>query len=88
MDSKLRIEGEIEYESLFFHYISSGEYKFLVNAEHPYRTVILDAKNKSIAEIEASGEAMLHGKTLYDRSKTSLNEIDLSDIIKSSKLNK
>ena len=82
LNASLKLVGQMEYKSLFFHYASSGEYKFLVNGENVYDTVILNKENKSIAEIEASGDAKLIGKTLYDTNETKFIEIDLSDVIK------
>jgi outer membrane protein assembly factor BamB len=81
LNNQLKIEEELSYKDLYFHYGSAGKRKFLGNGANVYNTLILDERNKAIAEIEASYGAKLIGKTLFDSNESKFIEIDLSGVI-------
>jgi hypothetical protein len=80
LDSQLKLVEEVPYGDLYAHYGSLGDLKLLNNAEDVNKTFILDRKNKPQAELKASYDAILIGKTLYDSSDKKFMVIDLSGV--------
>ncbi len=76
---KLKVEGQIGREDLLIHYETYNSYRFL---EFNGKSIVLDADLKKIAEITASSNSTLIGKTLYEVKGNSLVEIDLSTVVK------
>lgn len=82
LNEQLNTVGKINSDDLYLHFTSIDKYKLFTNLKNEYKTLILDKENKTYAEIEASSQAVLIGKTLYDYNKNNLTKIDLSTIIK------
>ncbi len=79
IDSLLNVTDTIAYKDLRIYYLRKGKYKFLTEDGH---TLIINDRGKRIAEIEASINAFLVGKTLYDKQDKSFIAIDLKTILK------
>ena len=79
IDKDLNVFKTIAYEDLSMYYSRTKSYKFISKDK---QTLIVNNEGKKVAEIEASSNAFLIDKTLYDRQDTSFLAIDLKDILK------
>ena len=79
IDTDLNVLDTIAYENLNIYYLRTEDYKFVSKDNH---TLIINNEGKKVAEIEASSNSFLIGKTLYDRQNNSFLAIDLKDILK------
>lgn len=79
VDTQLNVTDTIEYESLNISYLQTADYKFIANDK---QSLIINAKGKRVAEIEANTNAFLIGETLYDKRDNSFISVDLKGIIK------
>lgn len=79
IDNKLNVTDTIAYEDLSIYYLSTSDFKFIAKGK---QTLIIDNTGKPIAEIEATRNAFLFGKTLYDKLDKSFIAIDLTEIVK------
>lgn len=79
VDTQLNVTNTIEYENLSISYLQTADYKFIANDN---QSLIINAKGKRVAEIEATTNAFLIGETLYDKRDKSFISVDLKGIIK------
>ena len=79
MDKELNVSETIAYEDLSVYYLRTKDYKFISKDK---QTLIVDNDGKRVAEVEATSDSFLIGKTLYDRQDNSFLAIDLKDILK------
>lgn len=82
LNDQLKIVGTVNREDLYHHFSSIDKYKLFTNLKNEYKTFIIDKDYKTLAEIEASSQAVFIGKMLYDYNENNLSEIDLSSVIK------
>jgi hypothetical protein len=79
LNEKLDITDQIESNQLYIYYLKTKNYKFLAKNNE---TIVIDNKNKKVADLKASNKAILIGSKLYDIQEKSFLEIDISDLIK------
>lgn len=79
IDKELNVFETIAYEDLSMYYLRTKNYKFISKDK---QTLIVNNEGKTVAEVEASSNSFLIGKTLYDSQNNSFLAIDLKDVIK------
>jgi hypothetical protein len=79
LNDKLDITGQIESDQLYVNYLKTKKYKFLAKNNE---TIVIDNKNKKVADLKASNKAILIDSKLYDMQEKSFLEIDISDLVK------
>lgn len=78
LNEKLDIVDQIESNQLYIYYLKTKNYKFLAKDNE---TIVIDIKNKKVADLKASRKAILIGSKLYDVQEKSFLEIDIPDLI-------
>ncbi len=79
IDDQLNVDKILDEEKLHICYLEMNHYKFVAKEN---TTWIINNEGQRIAEIEASPESFLIGKTLYHQQENSIIAIDLGEIIK------
>ncbi|MDD4375031.1 MAG: PQQ-binding-like beta-propeller repeat protein [Bacteroidales bacterium] len=79
IDNQLNVSYMIDYDDLNIYFLHTTDLKFIAKDN---QTLIIDNDGERIAEIEATTNAFLIGKTLYDKRDKSFIAIDLSEIVK------
>jgi outer membrane protein assembly factor BamB len=77
-DAELNIVGDIDEDQLYFVYQATDDYKL---ATKDNQTVVLDADNNKVAEIDITRRTFLVGNKLYGIREKSLFEIDVTNLI-------
>lgn len=78
LDSNLNLTKTIDYKDLSVYYEQTSDYKFIAKDKN---TLIVSNEGKRIAEIEATSQAFIINKTLYNTQDNKFITIDLDKII-------
>ncbi len=78
LDNDFNITDKIDFDQLYLYYLEVKDYKFVAKNN---KTVVLDADNNRIAEIDVTRRSTLIGNKLYDMQEKSFFEVDLSNLI-------
>ncbi|MDR2927947.1 MAG: hypothetical protein LBV41_07095 [Cytophagaceae bacterium] len=76
-DAELNITGSIDKNQLCAVYKTAGDYKFVMKDS---RTIVMDAGNRKVVEINTKRPVFTLGNKLYAMSENTLFEIDMTDI--------
>jgi len=79
IDNQLNIINKLDYKNLSIDYLHVKNYKFIAKNN---KTLIINNRGKTVAEIKATSKAYLIKNTLYDKQNDNFIAIDLKDILK------
>ena len=78
MDASLKIVANREWDDFYICYAEKDGYKFLLKDG---KTIVIDKKNRKVADINVNDNSVIVGKALHNISKTTYSVIDLSSVI-------
>ena len=78
LDSDLNLEGEIDSEAVFVHYLTKNDLKFIAKNKQTYA---IDAQGAKTGEFPGSSKSTFFNGKLYDAQERSLLEIDLAQFL-------
>ncbi len=78
MNNEMDILNQMEDSQLYICYLKTKKYRFLAKGNE---TTVIDQENRKVADLKASGKAILIGSKLYDMQEKSFLEIDIPDLI-------
>ncbi len=78
LDFELNIDDNIDLDRLYVGYLRIKDYKFVAKNN---QTLVLDADNNKIAEMDITPQSVLIGNKIYSIREKSFFEIDLTNLI-------